>query len=320
MTREEMGIMNKKLICPYLAAIGSTCIFGLSFVFSRIALQFIEPLHLLALRFLFAVLLMNVLRLFQVIHVNTDGSIVPLIILGLIQPGLYFIFETIGIQMTSASVSGMLVAVIPIFTIILARIFLREKPNIYQTAAVIISVAGVVQIAYMQNNSEMGGSALGMMVLLGAALSGASYSVFSRWLSLKYSPVSITYVMMNIGFVLFLPLSIIQLYPAGGIGGFFAPLSNGLVLTAVIYLGFCASVGGFFLLNYTLSQLPAYKVGSFDCLTTLVAVASSAIFLKEQLHSVHIIGGIFVVFGVWGVNYFSVLNKKKLHTRTRQEV
>lgn len=67
---------------PYLAVIGFTAVFGFSFVFSRAALGRLDPFHLLALRFLFAVVLINLLRLLRIIRIERAGSIKPLWRLG----------------------------------------------------------------------------------------------------------------------------------------------------------------------------------------------------------------------------------------------
>lgn len=295
--------MRQRTVYPYLAAVGFTFLFGFSFMFSKIALNVLTPLHLLALRFLCASLLMTIMHRLKIIQITITGSYKPLIILGLIQPVCYFVLETIGIKLTTASVSGMMVAIIPVFTLILARVFLHENPNRFQTGAIILSVIGVIFIGLAQNNSGLvDNSTAGYFILLAAAISAAGYSVLSRWLSLQYSPVAMTYVMMNVGLAVFLPASIIDLSLNGNVNEFFMPLLNPSVLVAVLYLGILASVGGFFLLNYALSRLPAYKAGVFNSLTTLVAVVSSIVFLKEVLYSYHIIGGIMIMIGVCGTS------------------
>jgi len=292
---------------PYYAVVGFTTIFGLSFVFSRAALGRIDPFHLLALRFLFAVGLINLLRLLGIIKIERSNSLAPLVLIGLIQPILYFTLETIGIRYTSASISGMMVAVIPIFTLVFARIFLAEKPNRYQLVAMFISIAGVALIC-LNHGDAANVSLPGLMVLLGAAVSAAAGTVMTRRLSRSYSPVTITYAMMHMGFLAFVPLALAGLAQTGAanvVEAFFLPLLELPILSAVAYLGFGASVVGFFLLNYALAHLPSYKVGVFDTLTTLIAIAAGVIFLGERLTPMQVIGGLGIVVGVWGAQYFS---------------
>ena len=294
---------------PYFAVIGFTLIFGLSFVFSRVALDRLDPFHLLALRFLFAVGLINLLRLLKVVKVERSGPIKPLLAIGLVQPILYFTLETLGIRYTSAAISGLMVAVIPIFTLIFARIFLSEQPNRYQLAAMLVSIIGVALIGLNQRDAG-NVSLLGLAVLLGAAVSAAAATVMSRWLSRNYSPVTITYAMMHMGLTAFLPMALIGLAEARAaslLGAFFQPLLELPTLTAIAYLGFGASVSGFFLLNYALAHLPSYKVGVFDTLTTLIAISAGVIFLGERLTPMQVIGGLGILIGVWGAQYFGTM-------------
>lgn len=298
---------------PYLAVIGFTAVFGFSFVFSRAALGRLDPFHLLALRFLFAVVLINLLRLLRIIRIERAGSIKPLLAIGLIQPILYFSLETLGIHHTSAAISGLMVAVIPVFTLIFARVFLSEKPNRYQLAAMFVSIAGVALIG-LNYGEAANVSMLGLMVLLGAAVAAAAATVMSRWLSRSYSPLTITYAMMHMGLLAFLPMALASLAGSGSdnpLKAFLIPLLEPPILGAVAYLGFGASVAGFFLLNYTLAHLPSYKVGVFDTLTTLIAITAGVVFLGERLTPIQIVGGIGIVVGVWGAQYFS---KMKVRT------
>ena len=236
---------------PYFAVFGFTMIFGLSFVFSRAALDRVDPFHLLALRFLFAVGLINLLRIVKVVRISRFGPLKPLLAIGLVQPILYFILETMGIRYTSAAISGLMVAVIPVFTLIFARVFLSEQPNRYQLAAMVVSMIGVALIG--TNGGMLPAQAQWPYHAAGAAVSAAAAAVLSRFLSRTYSPLAITYTMMHMGAAAFLPMALIRLAQAGAVDlfkAFFSPLLEPSLLTAIAYLGFAASVGGFFLMNY----------------------------------------------------------------------
>ena len=55
---------------PYIAAFLSSCLFGLSFTFSRSALQHVDAMQMLAFRFVIAAALMHILRAMGVIKVE----------------------------------------------------------------------------------------------------------------------------------------------------------------------------------------------------------------------------------------------------------
>jgi len=286
---------------PYLAAFISSCLFGLSFTFSRSALQHVEPMQMLAFRFILAAVIMNALRAIGVVKVGFRGKdIRPLLILGLIQPVLYFIFETVGIALTSASEASIVVALIPVFTVIFAVLFLKERPTWLQLCFAAVSVSGVVLIAAVEALGQASGNLFGLFILLGAPICAACFTVLSRYLSVRFRPAEITLVMMNLSAVAFTALAIVEKAGAGGLGSFFAPLAHLPVWTAILYLGAGSSVGAFFVTNYTLSKLEASQMSVFNNLTTLIAVAAAVALLNEPLHWYHVVGGVLIISGVWG--------------------
>ncbi|MCJ7690921.1 MAG: DMT family transporter, partial [Clostridiaceae bacterium] len=120
---------NKTNILPILSGILTSAIFGLSFLFSKKALNIVEPFTLLSFRFLVAFTIMSILKLLGIIKINYKGkNIKNLIFLGFTQPIIYFIFETYGIQFSSSSQAGLMIALIPIFVTILSAYALKETP------------------------------------------------------------------------------------------------------------------------------------------------------------------------------------------------
>ncbi|MBU3188289.1 DMT family transporter [Clostridium bowmanii] len=156
---------------PILSAILTSSIFGLSFLFSKKALNIVDPFTLLPFRFLVAFLIISILIFFGGIKINyKDKNIKSLLFLSLAQPIVYFIFETFGIQYSSSSQAGLMIALIPIFVTILSAYILKETPSIKQCGFIFLSVSGVVFIVLM-NGSNSSGSLLGVFLLLGAVLS-----------------------------------------------------------------------------------------------------------------------------------------------------
>src|SRR5690554_2360245 len=115
---------------PYIAGFGFATIFGFSFMFTRGALEHIDPFHFLGLRFATAVAVLALLRAVKLIKLSISWADYKVLLpLAIFQPLLYFSAETMGVQMTSSSQAGMMIAVILIFVTILAAVVLKEKPN-----------------------------------------------------------------------------------------------------------------------------------------------------------------------------------------------
>lgn len=299
--------MNYKMnILPILSGILTSSIFGLSFLFSKKALNIVEPFTLLSFRFLVAFLIMTILTLSGIIKINYRGKdIKNLLILGLTQPIIYFIFETFGIQFSSSSQAGLMIALIPIFVTILSAYILKEPPSKLQCSFIFLSVSGVVLIVLMNGTSSSGGSLSGILLLLGAVLSAAVFNILSRKFSKKFTPMELTYAMMGMGAVFFNFVSISNHIRANTLTQYFSPLKNITFLISIAYLGILSSIIAFFLINFTLSKIEASKAAIFANLSTIVSIIAGVVLLHESFKIYHIIGSIFILLGVWGTNYFT---------------
>lgn len=288
---------------PYLAGVGFATIFGFSFLFTRGALDYIAPFHLLGLRFAAAVAAFSLLRLAGAARFRIEwADYCRLLPLALFQPLIYFTCETVGIQLTSASQAGMMIAVIPVFVTILAAVALKEIPTGKQLPFILGSVGGVVFINIMGNGSVQSHT-LGTLALMGAVAAGACYNIASRHAAKTYSPLQTTWVMMIIGAVVFNTIALFQHGTNGTLAAYLEPLPQ--VWPAVVYLGVLSSVVAFFLINYSLSRLTAPQSSVFANLVTVIAVAAGVLLRGESFYWYHAIGATAIIIGVWGTNRFA---------------
>ncbi|OCL27021.1 permease [Orenia metallireducens] len=298
-------MLQKENYLPILAGVITSLIFGFSFLFTKRALDYLDTFHLLALRFTFAALLLMVLKALGVIKIDFKGKRLGLLILlGVCQPIVYFICETIGLELTTSSEAGMMIALIPVLVTILGAIFLQEVPDKKQLLFIIISVIGVIFIVVMKGNREVDGNLLGIFTLLGAVFSAAFYNIISRKSSLQFKPIEITYLMMIMGAGVFNSIFIFNHFRERTIANYLTPLTYGDVLFAIFYLGVLSSVLAFFLVNFTLSKLEASRSAVFANLTTIISVIAGVFFRDEPFYWFHLVGGMMILVGVWGTNYY----------------
>ena len=298
-----MNIKNNML--AYLAAIISSTIFGLSFLFSKIALTVATPLALVAFRFLLAFIVMSILIMFKVLKVNYKNKpIKELIFLGLAEPVIYFIFETYGIRETSSSIAGLMLSIIPIAVTILGVYFLKEIPSIKRIMFIVVSVSGVGLIGVMSASSNEGTSVRGILLLLGAVTSAGLFTIISRKASKHFTPIEITYFMMVLGAVFFNLIWIFDLIIRGEVLAYFEPLRSSQFIISVLYLGILSSIVAYLLINFTLSKIEASNTSVFANLSTIVSVVAGVVILKETFHIYDFIGSALILIGVWGTNRF----------------
>jgi len=280
-------------------------IFGLSFMFTKQALDTLPTMLLLSCRFVMAAILLTLLRILGVIKVSFKNKpLKQLLLLSFFQPIAYFIFETIGVKLTSSSEAGIMIALIPVVVTILAAIFLNEKTGRTQLIFIIASVSGVVFIGLMSGSTGSSSHFAGILSLFGAVMAGSIYSILSRKLSNNYTPVEITFVMMWTGAVVFSIVSAATGLIYGDLDKYITYLGSAGTLVPILYLGILSSVCAFFMLNYMLSKLPATNSVVFSNLTTVISIAAGVFVRHEAFHWYQLAGGIMIIIGVWGTNRF----------------
>jgi len=306
--------MNWQRLKPYLAGLGSSIIFGFSFFFTKQGLEVLDTFRLMAIRFSLAAVVISLLVMLRVIPLRLRGKdFRPLLATALLQPILYFLFETFGVSLSTTSQAGMMIALIPIFVTVASAVFLKEKPTMGQLACIILSVSGVLFIILQQGMGGQQLSWLGPLVLLGAVFSATGFNLLSRRSAGRFTPFEITFVMMWVGAIAFNLIALYVHTTAGNLGHYFAGITDGRVLLALLYLGIVSSVGAFFLINYTLSQIPASQSAVFANLTTVISIAAGVLFRNEPFYWYHAMGAAMILLGVWGTNYIGYQARRKEH-------
>lgn len=298
----------------HIAGVIYATIFGFTFMFSKVALTYVIPIGLIAYRFLAAIIVLEVLRWLKVIHIRFEKKhFKHLFLVALFQPILYFLFETFGIRLTTSGEAGMMIALIPIFVTILSSIILKEAPNKIQIFFILLSVSGVLFIQVMKSSSGLDVNLWGLLLLLGAVISAALFNIASRNASKTLKPYEITYFMMLGGAIVFNTMYLIQLAFESRITDYVMNLSHIELLVPILYLGVIASIGGFFLVNFALSKIPAHVSSIYANLSTIVAIIAGAWLLQEKLYYYHFIGALMIIIGVYGTVRFNMgIEKKKI--------
>lgn len=218
----------------------------------------------------------------------------------------------LGLAKISSSEAGIIQATIPIFTLALAGLLLKEKATRGQLVSVSLSVLGVIYLLMMNGANTTTGNVIGSGFILLSAIATSLYNIFARGLTKKYSLLALTYVMTLCGFVIFNGMALGSHMMNGTLNEFFKPLTHAHFVFAILYLGILSSLGTSYLSNYALSKLEASKMSVFSNFATLITILAGVLFLQEDFHLYHLIGGIMIIIGVIGTNYFGRKNVEQV--------
>lgn len=292
---------NKKQLIGMLAALTANMIFGFSFIFSKLALTAAHPLIILCVRFFVAFLALNLLLLTGKIKLNFKGK--PkgkLLIMGVMQPLLYFILELYGLSLVSSALSGVIISLVPVAVMILATLFLGEIPSLMQTICTAVSIIGVATISLLSNDNSKT-YFLGVLLLIGAVVCASVFNVLSRKESTRFSAFERTYTMFSIGFIGFSLLAVCALKNRF-IPELLTAVTNPYFIIAILYLSVLSSVAAFILYNYSTSVISVVQSSSFSNIITVVTVMAGVLFLKERFSILEYLLCVIIIAGVWGVN------------------
>lgn len=294
--------MERRQEIRAMIAVALSCvIFGFSFLFSQVAMEVASPFVLLTARFLLAFAIMNVLLLLRLGKLDLKGKPVKkLLLMGVLQPVLYFIGENYGVKFTSSAFGGVMIALIPVVATLLAMPVLRERPTGKQLGFILCSLVGVTVVTLAGSGTGTVTLA-GFLLLLLAVFSGAGFNLVTRDAARQFTAFERTYMMFALGSVFFVVLGLVENGAALPQRVWMA-LGEPRFLLSVIYLGGFSSVGAFFLHNYAITFLPVARATAFSNVTTVVAVLAGVLLLHEDFTLLQAGALVLILIGVYGAN------------------
>ena len=296
---------SRKHTLAVITACIAFVIFGFSFMFSSIALSITSTMVLLCFRFTVAVITLTVVVAVNSLVGRIRGKawfsfslrgkpMGGLLLLGIVQPVLYLVFENSSIRYTSSAVTGTVLAVVPVICI-LADVFIsRESVSKLQVVCAAACVAGV---ALVETGGETRISFLGFFCLLMTLVCDVGYYILSRRASRQFSPLEVTYVMFLMGMIVFVPAALIQ--GRGQMAELFLPaIQSAPFWGSVVFLGAVSSVGAYGLLNYANATLTNSEASLIGNIATVVSVLAGVLLLGDPFSPLQAIGVVVILIFV----------------------
>ena len=284
------------------SAFAAAALFGASVVAVRVAVQEVPPLSLAVLRFgQGGLLLVLVILLFgERDQLRVGRRDLPLLLLlGSILFTVFPVTFNASLRLIEASRGALILATIPLWSALLARIARSERLAPRQVVGVALSLGGVgLALAERGVGGQGGLSTLaGDGLMLVTALCGAAYGVLAQRAFARYDALTVTTYAMVLGTLLLLPFGLAE----GLVGGF--PRFEPQTVALLFFLGVFGGALGFFLWTFALTRLTPTQVAVYINLNPLVAILLAAMLLAERLTGIFVVGFGAVVLGVMLVNW-----------------
>jgi drug/metabolite transporter (DMT)-like permease len=288
--------MRTKVIA-YTLAVLSSIFFGLTFLGAKIALTELDPIQVLACRWAVCLVLYLALIAFGVIKVKLRGKAVKwLVLLAMMQPCISQIFETIGIDMITASESAIMYAMIPMFVSLISIVFMKKKIKGHVAVGMMIAFAGIVVSTVMGEDFAVGGQFLGYIIMIAAVIFASIYTVLSEKLAGDFTATERSFALAVIGFSWF---NLIMLGQGKGLEAYSICLQHPEVGLAILFLGAAGSFGAYFMFNYAVSHIPASQTSIINTnLLSLTGVVAGILVQGDAFGWYTVVGMIMIIVGV----------------------
>ena len=299
-------LQKRRLLTGCICALGCETLYGLSYVFTKLAVSAgAETAPLLAWRFFVGFAVMSVFAAARLMRVNLGGrSLRPLLLVALCYPVVYFIAETTGIRLTTASESGVFLACIPVAALIASSLILRESPTRAQRTGIAVTLGGALLTVFAASAGATF-SPIGYAALTGAVVSYALYCVAVRKTH-GFTDAEITFAMMAAGAVVFGTAALVKALRFGtAIELLTFPLRDWRFAASTVFQGVASGAGAFFLNNAAIARIGVNRCASFIGVSTVVSIAAGAALLGERLTAAQLIGAAIIIAGVMIANLAS---------------
>ncbi|HMK46336.1 MAG TPA: DMT family transporter [Methanocella sp.] len=270
-------------------------LWGASSIAAKEVLTQLNPVETVTIRFAiaFAVVLAAAL-LFKQDALKVRLSDIPaFIFLSITGVSLQFVLQVFSLVYTTVTNFSLLFNLSTFFIIIFGALLLNEAPKRKQLIGGLVGFVGVFLIVAAGtvdlSLAHLPGDLMG---LSSAALFGL-YTVASKKISRRYSPLTLLLYTFFFGLVGMLPFYV-----------FTTPMRSLTTLTPLswVSLGFlaiCCSVVAFLIYNHGLEKLPASMVGMSIYVTPLAGVTLAVILLGESLTIYTIAGAVLIMAGLY---------------------
>ena len=260
---------------------------------TKLASAVIEPAAITLYRWLLAGL---VLTPFLLRAVWRQRAIVmahwhKLAFLGLLGMGMYQGLAYEAAKTTSAINMGVVVALMPLLSALLASFFAGEALTVSRIGGAGLSLAGLLYLSTRGHPGELlhGATHWGDALMLIAVASNALYGVLLKRWAVPLSTWQQLYVQIGFGVLLLLPFW--WLAPASPITAQNLPL--------ILYAGIPASIGSPFFWMTGIKRIGPARASLFMNLLPIFVALAAFTLLGEQLHDYHAVGGLLALAGVW---------------------
>jgi len=283
--------MNKTLI-GILCGLGAASIWGGMYVVSKVALEIIPPFALVSLRLILGILTLAIVLAFRGWFKITREQFFQVVSVGFVGYGISLSLQFVGTKLSTAANGSLVTSATPAFVLLFAWPVLNEKITVRKFVALLLATLGVVAVIdprFAQLNPDL---FFGNILLLGAGVTWALYSVLVRKATQNLDVLPFSLVAFFGGLPVAVPAGAWELSTVG-----VGEISLGMV-GGVLFLGVISTALAMILWNSAFAILPAGAASLTFFAQPVVGTLLGWLFLEEKITPLFLLGGVLIGIGI----------------------
>lgn len=285
-----------ELFTGRVAAFAAVVLWGLSFVATKAALRELSPVTLIFTRFaLGTAVLLLILKFKRQPFIPPRDAWPMLALMGFVGIFVHQMVQAHALTLTTAVRTGWLIGVTPIWSALLAAIFLGERFGPRKILGLFIGAAGaLLVITRGEFSSQVFAlpATRGDLMILASTVNWAIYTTMGRDTLKRVGSARTVTAAMFMGCAMLVPFFV-------GAAGWqeYRHLSSASVI-AVAFLGVGCSGLGYWFWYAALERIEATQVAAFLYVEPLITLLAAVALLGETVAVSTILGGVLVLIGV----------------------
>lgn len=284
--------MEKRQVQGHFLAVFTVVVWGATFISTKVLLRSFTPVEILFIRFIIAFVALFVAHP-HFMKGTTWKQELLFAGAGLSGITLYYLMENIALTYTQASNAAVIAAAAPMFTMLLMRIFYKEKLKATFFVGFIAAMGGILLIS-LNGAANLNLNPMGDLLVLIAAICWGVYSVIIKKIgSFGFNTIQVTRRTFLYGIIFMIPALFLM---------DFNPTVKDLVmpvnLANFLFLGLCAGALCFVTWNLSVKYLGAVKTSIYIYLIPVITVIMGVILLDERFTWQTALGTLLTLLGL----------------------
>ena len=284
--------MKKSSTYGVFAGLAAASIWGGMYVVSKAVMPVIPPYLLLTSRLLLGILILYLVITFTDRLKVTRKQFWQIFCVGFVGYGISVGLQFVGTNLSTASNGSLVTSATPAFVLIFAASLLGEKITWRRLLALMVASLGVIAVIDPRTAQLSSDLFIGNLILVGAALTWALYSVLVRKVTRKLDVLPVSLIAFMGGLPVSVPLGI---WEASTIG--IGTITLG-VIAGVLFIGIISTALAMYLWNSAFAILDAGVASLTFFAQPVVGTLLGWLFLGEIITPLFLIGGGLIGIGL----------------------